>query len=237
MAITFKLFELVDGKTRSISFSPAVWRAKFALMHKKVPYETVPLTFLELPSAITAACLNIDTPTVPTLQLENGDGLRDSFAIAEYLEEKYPDRPSLFGKSQGEKNLQRFFESYVQSKLHPSIQRMVFQGMYEMQDSENAHYFRSSREKSSGRPHKEIAGDRAANLKELKENLGLVHKALLETGGWILGDQPGWADFVLASSFVWFSSCAPKEFQEGVLEAFDDKVFPNYWDKVQQYIK
>ncbi|CAO3570672.1 unnamed protein product [Mortierella alpina] len=236
MAITLKLFELVDSKTRSNSFSPAVWRAKFVLKHKKVDYESVPLTFLELPTVITNACPNIIVPTVPTLQLENGDGLSDSLAIAEYLEEHYPDRPSLFGSSRAEKNLQLFFTSYVQTKIHPAIQRLVFTDMYEMQDAENAHYFRTSREKSAGRPHHEIAGDRIANLKEIKENLGLIHTALL-SGGWIQGDKPAWADFFLASSFMWFNSCSPNDFNEGVLEAFDDEIFPNYWKRVQDYLK
>ncbi|KAF9329904.1 hypothetical protein BG006_007075, partial [Podila minutissima] len=160
MTITLKLFELVDGKTRQISFSPAVWRAKMALHYKGVTYESLPLTFLDIPKVIPQTCTNIAAPTVPTLVLEDGQGLTDSFAIAEYLEEKYPDRPSLFGANPSEKNLQRFFESYVQSKLHPSIQRMVYEDMYNMQDDDNAHYFRSSREKSSGRPYHLIAGDR-----------------------------------------------------------------------------
>ncbi|KAI1316530.1 hypothetical protein EDD11_009869 [Mortierella claussenii] len=235
MTITLKLFELVDSKTRKISFSPAVWRAKFALNYKKVSYESVTLTFLEIPTMIPAACPNVVAPTVPTLQLETGEGLPDSLAIAEYLEDRYPDRPLLFGTSASEKNLQRFFESYVQSKIHPAIQRMVFQDMYNMQDDENAHYFRTSREKSSGLPYQQIAGDRNENLRELKENLGLIHTAL-RAGGWILGAQPGWADFVLAASFVWFNACSPMDFKEGVLEAFDDQVIPNYWLKVQEYV-
>ncbi|KAF9353952.1 hypothetical protein BGX26_008287 [Mortierella sp. AD094] len=235
MTVSLKLFELVDGKTRTICFSPAVWRAKFALNYKKIAYESVPLTFLEIPAVIPAACPNVVAPTVPTLQLETGQGLPDSLAIAEYLEEKYPDRPLLFGQSLSEKNLQLFFQSYVQSRIHPAIQRMVFQGMYDMQDDDNAHYFRTSREKSSGRPYQEIAGDRNENLRELRENLGLIHTAL-RSGNWILGDHPGWADFVLASSFVWFNSCSPNDFKEGILEAFDDQVIPNYWNKVQQYV-
>lgn len=55
MTGTLKLFELVDSKTRTISFSPAVWRAKYALRHKNLPYESVPLTFLEIPVKIPAA--------------------------------------------------------------------------------------------------------------------------------------------------------------------------------------
>ncbi|KAF9969844.1 hypothetical protein BGZ73_007619 [Actinomortierella ambigua] len=236
MTIALKLFELVDGETRQISFSPAVWRAKFALHYKNVPYESVPLTFLEIPTTIPSMCKNLSSPTVPTLQLESGEGMIDSYAIAEYLEEKYPDRPSLFGSTASEKHLQRFFESYVQSKLHPAIQRMVYLPMYAMQDDANAHYFRTSREKSSGRTHDHITGNRAENIRELKENLALVHTQLLRTGGWILGSHPGWADFVLASAFVWFNACTPNDFEEAILDAYDDQVIRNYWIKVQQYI-
>lgn len=46
----------------------------------------------------------------------------------------------------------------------------------------------------------------------------------------------GWADFVLASSFVWFSSCSPRDFKEGVLEAFPDQVIPSYWVRIQEYV-
>ncbi|KAG0230407.1 hypothetical protein BGW42_000953 [Actinomortierella wolfii] len=236
MTIALKLFELVDGKTRTVSFSPAVWRAKFALRYKNVPYETVPLTFLEIPTVIPSMCKNLINPTVPTIQLESGDGMIDSYSIAEYLEERYPDRPSLFGASPSEKHLQRFFESYVQSKLHPAIQRMVYLPMYGMQDEANAHYFRTSREKSSGRPHDLISGDRAENIRELKDNLALIRTQLMRTGGWILGDHPGWADFVLAAAFVWFNACTPKDFEEAILNAYDDQVIRNYWTRVQQYI-
>ncbi|KAF9175098.1 hypothetical protein BGX21_007727 [Mortierella sp. AD011] len=231
MAASLKLFELVDGKTRTISFSPAVWRARFALNYKKIPHEVVSLTFLEVPTVIHEACPNIDAPTVPTLQLETGQGLLDSLAIAEYLEEKYPDRPLLFG-SPAEKKLQLFFQSYIQARIHPAIQRLVFEGMYNMQDDENALYFRASREKSAGQPYQEIPGDRNENIKEIRENLGLIHN-VLKSGDWIMGDHPGWADFVLASSFMWFSSCSPNDFKEGILEAFDDQVFPNFWNKIQ----
>ncbi|KAI8595852.1 hypothetical protein EDD21DRAFT_420237 [Dissophora ornata] len=140
MSPSLKLHELVDGKTRKISFSPAVWRAEFAHNHKKASYESVPLTFVEIPAAILAAC----------------QGLLDSFTIAEYLEEKYPNRPSLFGQSPSEKKLHRFFESYT------------------------------SRENSSGQPHQEIASNPTKNLKELKENLRLIHSAL-RSGEQIMG--------------------------------------------------
>ncbi|KAF9438360.1 hypothetical protein BGZ76_008390 [Entomortierella beljakovae] len=234
MAPDLKLFEVVDGKTRKTSFSPMVWRSKFALNRKNVQYETVPVTFLEIPVAIPKACPNVKAPTVPTLQIGENQGLQDSLGIAEYLEKTYPDRPTIFGKTTSEKNLQKFFESYVSSRLHPAIQRLVFIEMYEAQDADNASYFKTSREKG-GKTLEELGGDKAQNYKELKENLGLIHTAL-RSGEWVAGSEPGWADFTLIAAFIWFNSFSPQKFEESILDAFDDQVLRGYWQKAQQII-
>ncbi|KAG0000539.1 hypothetical protein BGZ65_004277 [Modicella reniformis] len=230
-----KLFDLVDGKTRKVSFSPMVWRAKFALNHKKVAYETIPVTFLDIPVLIPKTCPNITSPTVPTMQISGNEGIQDSLAIAEYLEKTYPDGPSIFGREKSEKNLQKFFDSYVSSKLHPVIQRLVYIEMYEAQDDDNAAYFKSSREKSGGNTLENLGGDPNQNIKELKEHLGLIHKAL-GSGEFITGEQPGWADFTLLAAFIWFNSFSPQKFEEGVLNAFGDQVLRNYWQKAQALI-
>ncbi|KAF9933352.1 hypothetical protein FBU30_005756 [Linnemannia zychae] len=234
MTVGLQLFEVVDGKTRKKSFSPMVWRAKLALQHKKVNYETVPLTFLDIPVEIPKVCPNVTAPTVPTLKVGDGEGLQDSFAIAEYVERTYPNGPSIFG-NESEKQLQLFFDSYVSTRLHPVIQRLVYIEMYEDQDAENAAYFKSSREKG-GKTLEQLGGDRTQNLKELKDNLGLIQTALVRSGGWISGAQPGWADFTLISAFVWFHSFAPQKFEEGVLNAAEDQVLRNYWTKAQELI-
>ncbi|KAF8943797.1 hypothetical protein BGZ47_005057 [Haplosporangium gracile] len=235
MTVGLQLFELVDGKTRQKSFSPMVWRSKLALNHKNVTYDTVPITFLDIPILIPKVCPNVTAPTVPTLKITGGEGLQDSLAIAEYVERNYPKGPSIFGQTPSEKNLQLFFESYVSTRLHPAIQRLVFIEMYEDQDADNAAYFKSSREKG-GKTLEQLSGDQAQNLKELKDNLTLIHTALLRSGGWLTGEQPGWADFTLISAFIWFNSFSPQKFEEGILNAIDDQVMRNYWLKAQQLI-
>lgn len=55
MPITLKLFERVDGTTCGISFSPAAWRAKFALNCKNVTYDSIPLPLLKIPIQIPKA--------------------------------------------------------------------------------------------------------------------------------------------------------------------------------------
>lgn len=144
-------------------------------------------------------------PTVPTLKIADGEGLQDSLAIAEYIERNYPKGPSIFGQTASEKNLQLFFDSYVSTRLHPAIQRLVYIEMYEHQDAENAAYFKSSREKG-GKTLEQLGGDQAQNLKELKDNLGLIHSALLRSGGWITGEQRTISlCFLLCRLFEWLS--------------------------------
>src|SRR5258708_37722835 len=67
-------------------FSPFCWRAKMALAHKELAVETVPWRFTEkdkLPQP--------NAGRVPVIR--DGDRVvHDSTAIADYLEERYPDR-------------------------------------------------------------------------------------------------------------------------------------------------
>jgi glutathione S-transferase len=72
-------------------FSPFCWRSRMALAHKGLAVETVPWRFTEkdrLPQP--------NQGRVPVI-VDDGRVIHDSNAIADYLEERYADRPSLFG--------------------------------------------------------------------------------------------------------------------------------------------
>jgi glutathione S-transferase len=92
-----KLYELVSRDHKN-GFSPFVWRIKMALAHKGLEYELVPLHFTEIEDALGFA----SSKTVPVL-VDGDNVISDSFKIACYLEETYPDRPSLFGGNAGER--------------------------------------------------------------------------------------------------------------------------------------
>src|SRR6202142_1026232 len=83
-----RLYELAleDGR----SASPFVWRIRYALAHKGIPFETVYLGFTEIPAVCGGKF-----KTVPIL--EHADtALAESWDIAEYLDRAFPDRPPLF---------------------------------------------------------------------------------------------------------------------------------------------
>src|SRR4051794_33462188 len=97
-----RLFDLRGRDDRRPS--PYCWRIKFALSHKGLPFEAVPVGFTDIPTLLGGAY-----ETVPIID-DGGRTVGDSWAIADYLDEAYPDRPRLFG-SPTERELCRYVEA------------------------------------------------------------------------------------------------------------------------------
>src|SRR6266852_3608926 len=89
-----KLFELVDTDEQR-PFSPFCWRTRMALSHKGLSAESIPWCFTE-----KDAIAPHKSEKVPVL-IDDETSIADSWAIANYLEDNYPDRPSLFGGEGG----------------------------------------------------------------------------------------------------------------------------------------
>ena len=111
--MTRALYSLCGADERHF-FSPHCWKAVMALAHKGLDFEEVPTTYSRI-----AGIGGGFSKTVPVLD-DNGRLISDSFDIALYLEEAYPDRPSLFG-GEGGKALSRLVEGYSQMIIHPAI--------------------------------------------------------------------------------------------------------------------
>jgi glutathione S-transferase len=105
MAIT--MYDLA-GAEADRRFSPFCWRSKMALAHKGLLVETVPWRFTEknkLPQP--------NRGRVPVI-VDGDRVVHDSTAIADYLEERYPDWPSLFGGTSG-RALTRFVQNWTET--------------------------------------------------------------------------------------------------------------------------
>src|ERR1700726_4114574 len=92
--MTLKLFELV-GIDAARPFSPFCWRTRMALAHKGFSAQSIPWCFTE-----KDAIAPHQSEKVPVL-LDGERSVADSWAIANYLEDTYPDRPSLLGGEGG----------------------------------------------------------------------------------------------------------------------------------------
>ena len=76
-------------------FSPFCWRSRTALLHKELEAEFIPVQFGQKDKIAFSG-----QKLVPVLK-DEGRGIHDSWAIACYLEDAYPDRPSRFGGAPG----------------------------------------------------------------------------------------------------------------------------------------
>src|SRR3974377_742872 len=91
-------------------YSVFSWRARLALTHKGLEIESVPVKV----SDKEAIAFSGQTK-VPIIRA-GATVVFDSFRIAEYLEDAYPDRPTLFDGAVG-RALARFFNSWTDRQL------------------------------------------------------------------------------------------------------------------------
>lgn len=183
------------GKDVDRPFSPHCWKAVLAIAHKGLDFEERSLPFSAIPDVEGGF-----SKIVPILR--DGDYLvNDSFQIALYLDEAYPERPSLFD-GEGGKALARFVESWSQTQLHPAILKIGVLDMHDMLDEKDKTYFRESRTRRLGKPLEEVVANRDAEIAAFPEKLEPIRR-MLEFQPFIGGDGPLFADYIVFSALQW----------------------------------
>jgi glutathione S-transferase len=176
-------------------FSPFCWRARMALAHKGIAVDTRPWRFTEkdkLPQP--------NAGRVPVI-VDGDKVVHDSAAIAEYLEERYPDRPSLYGGETG-RGLARFVQNWTEAVVHIGLIRLVLLDIYRQLDRENQEYFRADREKRFGMTLEDFVGDRNARLPAFRASLDPLRRTV-ERQDFVSGTAPAWADYIVFGAFQW----------------------------------
>ena len=120
--MAIKLYDLA-GAEDDRRFSPYCWRVKMALKHKGLDFETVAWRFTE-----KEALAPYKSATVPVL-VDGTNSVYDSWAIALYLDEVYPSRPSLFSGNEA-RTLCDFFNQWTVKALHPVLMRVIIMDLF-----------------------------------------------------------------------------------------------------------
>ncbi|WP_248448161.1 glutathione S-transferase family protein [Sinorhizobium meliloti] len=198
--MTRKLYAL-SGTDTSRPFSPHVWKTKLSLAHKGLTFDIAPVGFTEIPRLEQGA-----TKIVPLLR--DGEKLvSDSFDIALYLEEAYPDRPPLFS-GEGGKAMARFVEGWSQTTLHPAIGRIAIMDIHDSLDPIDRAYFRASREERFGRPLEAVAEAGRGDLETFSAKLEPI-RHMLKFQPFLGGDRPLFADYIVFGALQWARIVSP----------------------------
>src|SRR5216683_2387499 len=168
MAITMYDLAGIEADRR---FSPFCWRAKMALAHKGLAFDSVPWRFTEkdkLPQP--------NAGRVPVIR--DGDRVvHDSTTIADYLETRYSDRPSLFG-GEGERALTRFVQNWTETVLQPALAGFVVLDICRHSAPQDQAYFRQSREERFGTTLENVVKDRDQRLPAFLDSLVTLRRTL-----------------------------------------------------------
>ncbi|MCC2609229.1 glutathione S-transferase family protein [Neorhizobium petrolearium] len=183
------------GADESRPFSPHCWKVVLALRHKGLDFIEKPTPFTEIP-----ALENGFSKTVPILR-DGNELIRDSFDIALYLEETYPNRPTLFG-GEGGKALSRFVERFSQTIIHPAVTNIAVADIHDMLGETDRIYFRKSREAFLGRTLEEMRAGRDEAIAAFAAKLEPVRQTL-KYQEFIGGDGPLFADYILFGALQW----------------------------------
>ncbi|WP_315827641.1 MULTISPECIES: glutathione S-transferase family protein [unclassified Bradyrhizobium] len=217
-----KLYELV-GTDAGRPFSPFCWRTRMALAHKGLSADTIPWRFTE-----KSAIAPHGSEKVPVM-LDGDRAVADSWAIANYLEDTYPDRPSLFGGAGG-RAMARFLNAWGDIAIVGGIFPLIIADIPKILAAEDADYFRKSREARFGKSLEEVMASRDQAVIGFRRSLEPLRQTL-KTQAFIGGDAPDYADYIVFGGFQWARVVSPfrlleendsvHAWRERLLDAFD----------------
>ncbi|MGM4893604.1 glutathione S-transferase family protein [Tardiphaga sp. 839_C3_N1_4] len=209
--MALQLFELV-GTDEDRPFSPFCWRIRMALAHKGLEATSVPWRFTE-----KDAIKPHQSEKVPVL-LDGEHVVSDSWAIANYLEDTYPDRPSLFGGEGGRamgRMLNWWGDTVVVAGMFPFIVADIHGHLRPVDQV----YFRESREARFKKSLEEVASNRDTGVDAFRKSLDPM-RLTLKTQPFLGGAAPNYADYIVFGPFQWARAISPFK-----LLAEDDAIY------------
>jgi glutathione S-transferase len=209
--MNLQLFELV-GTDATRPFSPYCWRTRMALAHKGLGHGSIPWRFTE-----KAAIARHGSEKVPVL-LHDENPVVDSWVIANYLEDKFPDRPSLFG-GEGGRSAMWMINSWGDIAIVGGIFPLVVADIPEHLGAVDADYFRTSREARLGRKLEEAAAERDKAVIGFRRSLEPL-RMTLRAQPYLGGSAPNYADYIVFGGFQWARVVSPFK-----LLAADDPIY------------
>ena len=218
-----RLYELVLGN--GMSASPFVWRIRYALAHKGLPFESVPIGFTDIPKVFGGRF-----KTVPVLA-EGDEMIVDSWDIVDYLERAHPEQPALFS-GPAEYAMVRLFDASFSMDIMRKFFNLYALDIHDAASPADRPYFRESREQRflKGTSLEAYIAGRETRLPAVREALAPL-RLHLSRNAFLGGATPNYADYIAFGTFQWVASVntlPPLAKDDQVLRAWLDRVADLY---------
>lgn len=218
--MTIEFYDLC-GTDSEIHFSPNTWRTRMALMHKNLTFDIIDWRFTEKEAIAFSG-----QGAVPVIR-DNGKSVHDSWEIAKYLEETYPDQPSLFGGPDGLAGV-TFFRHWVNT-IYGLCAPLAVYPVWSLLDEKDQAYFRETREARLGKKLEDICGDTDARLTTLRNALGPM-RSMLSEQPYAGGNSPLYSDHMLFGTLQWLRCVTPLDLfeEEDAMNGWMDRMLDSY---------
>ena len=186
-----RLYELCASDP-DLVFSPYCWRIRLALAHKRLPFEGMPIGFMDKEKIAFSG-----SRLVPVLT--DGDTVvSESLDILEYLDRTYPQAPLGLDSESGRARV-RFISDLVLRHVTPVLFKPALMAIYEAQPDSAKDYFRESREQRFGCTLEQLHA--TASATDASRALAAL-ESQLKTLPYLDGTQPGATDFVVVAHLI-----------------------------------
>jgi glutathione S-transferase len=200
--MTLVLHERIGLEGRRIS--PFSWRIRYALAHKGLDPHVIETRFADV-ARIRALSGQDLTPII-----EDGDRVvHDTWQIACHLEDRYPDRPSLFGGPIG-RGTARVVNIWSDTVLARAMRPQIYADFVWVIDPIDRAYFRRSREAQLGMTLEDCSATRGAGLPALVDTCLLLDRTLTNQP-FLAGEAPAYVDYIVFSVFQWARVGSPRD--------------------------
>jgi glutathione S-transferase len=200
MALIFHERVGLDGRR----ISPFSWRIRYAFAHKGLQPTVVPTRFADVARIRRLSGQDF----VPIIEHDEAV-VHDSWSIACYLEDRFPDQPSLFGGVAG-RGTARLVNIWSDTVLGRTMRKQIYSNFIHCIDPADRAYFRGSREQQLGMTLEQYGADRDAALPDLLEVCAPLERTLSEQP-FLAGPRPAYVDYVVFSVFQWARIGSPRD--------------------------
>jgi glutathione S-transferase len=184
--------------------SPFSWRIRYAFAHKGLQPTVVPTRFADVDRIRGLSGQHF----VPIIEHDE-KVIHDSWAIACYLEDRFPNAPSLFGGAAG-RGVTRLVNIWSDTVLGQAMRLQIYGDFITCIDPEDRPYFRGSREALLGMTLEQCSAGRDAALPGFLALCEPLRRTLSEQP-FLSGEAPAYVDYVIFSVFQWGRIGSPRD--------------------------
>ncbi|KAH8823342.1 hypothetical protein DL96DRAFT_1617291 [Flagelloscypha sp. PMI_526] len=194
-----------------VIWGPNTLVTRLTLEFKGIPFETKWVEYPEVEPAAKAISAEPTTVrpdtgkpkyTVPMIQdTSTGKTISDSWNILNYLEDTYPESPSLLPK--GTKGLMKVFIASVNKKLvGDALMAFNFPQTARVMNPPGQEYFATVKAMEAGKPFPEL--EAGAKLEDVKSALNWVEEVIQLNGGeFLVGNSFSYAEVFVGAKIYW----------------------------------